>query len=419
LIQDEATKGKNVMKTEMTSAERILATCAHEPTDHVPLHLEVHPSYLLYDPATACWKDQFERTDALLELGVDAMVEVWLPEPQFHPDVSVRSWKETALSGTVLLGKEYETPAGTLRQVIRETDDLYRWHRINRNTRGPLADLVDGLHLLEDVNPSRSVEFLIKGPDDLEKMRYLFQPIKGDKLDQWTADAVFAKKEAQKRGTVFLARRTYCGSALLWLTNAVESMMTFESDPEYIGEFLQIIHDWQLATLKIALQTGVDMVTRFGYYDTPDFWGVKYFDRYLRPLMDEEADLCHEAGALLSQQQSEGVTQLAHIYKDMKVDILRDIDPVQGREDMARLKRELGGSKTLMGGINCDVMLANATDDQIAHTVRETIEMMSPGGGFILHLIPGIYAGVPWDRVLALVKAWKLHASAAEERRVS
>ena len=64
------------MKTSMTSRERLIATCAHQPTDHVPLHLDVHPLYFQYDPQVATWEDQFERTDVLLSLDVDAMIEV-------------------------------------------------------------------------------------------------------------------------------------------------------------------------------------------------------------------------------------------------------------------------------------------------------------------------------------------------------
>jgi len=398
------------MKTTMTSRERILATCAHSPTDHVPLHLEVHPSYLQYDPEVATWKDQFERTDALLALGADAMGEAWLPDPAFHPDVRVRSWREEKLN-EVLLTKEYETPAGPLRQVIKETPDLYTWHKINRNTRGPLADLIDGVGLLEDVNPSRSMEFLVKGPDDLERMRYLFMPPSGEKLDRWREDAQYARKEAEKRSVVFLARRTFCGSALIWLTNFQESVCAFESDPDFVGEFLRIIHKWQMATLQMLLEFGgIDMVTRFGYYDGPDFWGRKYFDRYLRPLMDEEAALVHQAGALLSQQQSKGLTQLADIYEKMGVDVFRDVDPVQGKEDLPFLKARLGCTKTLMGGINGDLELASASTGQIDRRVRELIESMAPGGGFILHVVPGVYTGIPWRNVLGLVQAWKRNA---------
>ena len=399
------------MKTTMTSRERILAACAHEPTDHVPLHLDVHPLYFQYDPQVATWEDQFERADALLALGADAMIEVWLPDPTFDPDVKVRSWREEK-NGTVLLGKEYETPAGSLRQVIKETPDLYQWNKINGKTRGRLADnLIDGVGLLEDINPSRSVEFLVNGPEDLAKMRYLFQPVDEERLVKWREDAFYAKKEAQKRQVALIARRTYCGSAMVWLTDALKTMVTYEEDPEYVGEFLQIVHEWQLATLEMALDIGdIDIVTRFGYYDTPDFWGRKYFDLYLRPKMDEEADLVHQAGGLLRQQQSEGVTPLVDIYKKMKIDILCDIDPVQGEEDLALLKEELGATKTLMGGINGDLFLANASPEEIDQTVGETLELMAPGGGFIMHVIPGIYSGVPWAKVLSLIDAWRKYA---------
>jgi len=397
------------MKTTMTSRQRILAACAHQPTDHVPLHLDVHPLYYQQEPAVAVWTDQFERIDRLLALGADAMVEIWLPDPTLHPEVRVRSWREER-DGMVLLGKEYETPAGTLRHVIRETPDLYRWNKINGRTRGPVVRLIDGLDLLQDVNPSRCVEFPVNGVQDLPKLRYLFQPNRGEALARWRADALYARREAERRRVALIARRTFCGSAWMWLTDVQESMLTYESQPEYVSEFLNIIQAWQKTNLEQVLDIGVDIVTRFGYYDTPDFWGRRYFERYLKPLMDEEAAIVHQAGALLSQQQSEGLTRLVDVYRTMKVDILRDVDPVQGGEDLAVLKRELGASKTLMGGINGDLFLAKASADEIDDWVRRLLELVSPGGGFIGHVTPGIYPGVPWKNVLSLVSAWQKYA---------
>lgn len=399
------------MRTFMTSKERLLAACAHQPTDHAPLHLDVHALYYQYDPQAVTWEDQFGRTDALLALGVDAMIEVWLPDPTCPPDVKVRSWREES-EGAALLGKEYQTPAGPLRQVIRETPDLYRWNKINGQTRGRFADnLIDGVGLLEDVNPSRSVEFLIKGPEDLPRLRYLFQPMEGEQLARWREDAHYARQEAQKRQVALIARRTYCGAAMVWLTDALQTMLTYDDDPDYVDEFLQIIHEWQLATLERVLDlSDIDIVTRFGYYDIPDFWGRTYFDRFLRPRIDAEGQLVHQAGALLRQQQTEGVTQLVDFYRTMQVDILCDIDPVQGQEDMSLLKKELGATKTLMGGINGDLFLANASPSEIDQAARETLELMTPGGGFIMHIIPGVYSGVPWANVLRLVEAWKKYA---------
>ena len=49
------------------------------------------PLYYQHEPTVADWTDQFERIDRLLALGGDAMIEIWLPDPTFHPDVRVRS----------------------------------------------------------------------------------------------------------------------------------------------------------------------------------------------------------------------------------------------------------------------------------------------------------------------------------------
>ena len=77
---------------------------------------------------------------------------------------------------------------------------------------------------------------------------------------------------------------------------------------------------------------------------------------------------------------------------------------------MAFLKRELGANKTLMGGINGDLFLPKASPEEIDRTVRDTLALMAAGGGFILHVVPGIYFTAPWDKVLALVQSWEKYA---------
>lgn len=386
----------------------MLTVFRHEEPDHVPLNIDVHPSFVATEPVASTWKDQFVITDALLELGTDPFIAIWLPDPCPSKEVNIRTWKEkNPETGQTLLGKEYETPAGSLRQVIKETADLYSWHRINRKTIGPIGELIDGVGLLEDVNPSRSVEFLINGREDLEKMEYLFQLPSSPLLDEWRQAAHFAKREAERRGVTLWARRTYCGSALLWLCKAERFIYALTDEPEFVERFLRIIQNWQNKVLEMVLELGVDVVTRFGYYDTPDFWGVEPFRKYLVPLLEEESKVVHEAGAFHCQQQSKGLTQQIEVWKTLSIDILRDVDPVQGGEDLSRLKSELGTSKTLWGGINGDVMLVRSSREEIHQAVQDTVKLMAPGGGFILSLIPALYAGVPWEKVLILIEAWK------------
>jgi len=393
------------MVNQMSNRERMIATFKHKETDYIPLQIEIHPSYVVHKDV-ALWKDQFERADFLLSLGVDTAIEIWLPDPLLHSDVSVKEWKDTSISEHYpLLYKEYDTPAGKIRQVIRETKDLYQWHKINRNTVGNIADYIDGVGLLEDVNPSRYVEYPINGPEDLEKMRYLFQPITGEAYKKWKENALYAKKQAEEKQVILIARRLYCGSAILWLTNTTETCIKMIEDPEYVESFLKIIQDWQMKNLEMVLDIGVDVVTRFGYYDIPDFWGAKYFERFLAPLMDKEAEMCHQTGAWLSQQQSEGLTQLVDIYKNMKVDILRDVDPIQGHEDLAFLKKELGDKKTFWGGINL-LELEGKKKPDVDGMVKKSIEDLGPGGGFVLYPIPGVYAEAKWEYVEQMIESW-------------
>ena len=289
---------------EMTNKQRMIATFRHEATDYTPLHLEINQSYEVHEVARH-WKNQFERIDFLLDLGVDAAVELWLPDPSFHPDVRVHEWRELRPNEPyTLLCREYETPAGNLRQVIRETEDLYKYWRINKNTLGKMHTNISGVGLIEDVNPSRSVEYLIKGIEDLEKMKYLFRPISGIMLEKWREAASYCKREAEKRNVLYMGRRLHCGSNIVWLANAIDMIYAMTDQPEFVDQFLQIIEDWQLNNLNLALDAGVDVVTRFGYYDIPDFWGVNHFREYLAPRLNLEAKICHEAEAFLSQQQS-------------------------------------------------------------------------------------------------------------------
>jgi len=396
----------------MSNRERMIATIKHEETDYIPLHLEFNQSYEIHDFAKN-WRDQFQRIDDILGLGVDAAMEIWFPNPRTHKDVTVYSWREKIPGEKYTrLCKEYITPAGRLKQVIKETEDLYDYWHINKNTLGLMHSRISGVGMVEDVNPSRSIEFLIKGPEDLEKMRYLFQPISGEELKHWRDGALYTKNEAQKRDVILMARRLWCGSAMVWLTNVLDSIESLILNPEYMKEFFSIIQEWQMKNLEIMLDIGgIDIVTRFGYYDIPDFFGVKQFEKYLAPGLNQEAKMCHESQAFLSQQQSKGLTDLVDVYKRIDVDILRDVDPVQGRENMKLLKKELGDKKTFWGGIN----LLDLSDQNnkcqkgldVDAMVKKAFDDLAGGGGFVLYPVTGLYVEVKWEDVLKMIEAWK------------
>ena len=108
---------------QVSSRERMLAALRYQEPDYVPL---IFHSFGFQPPRHLKWSNQIEQAQSWLSIGVDAWLNVW-PPMAFHPDVKVRGWKED-LPGErwPCLVKQYETPAGILRQEVFETDVWFR-----------------------------------------------------------------------------------------------------------------------------------------------------------------------------------------------------------------------------------------------------------------------------------------------------
>ena len=129
-----------------------MLTIDHSEPDHVPLLFPNWPYPLA--PAASFTKSQ--EVDYLLGIGLDAAIgfdpPMFFPHAvrPLSPGVQTRVWKENRPGEAYpVLSKEYETPVGTVRQVVRQTLD---WPH------------GDDIPLLTDfcVPRSRSIEYLIK-----------------------------------------------------------------------------------------------------------------------------------------------------------------------------------------------------------------------------------------------------------------
>ena len=85
------------------------------------------------------------------------------------------------------------------------------------------------------------------------------------------------------------------------------------------------------------------------------------------------------------------------------------INPVQTTcegMDPARLKAEFGRDLTFWGG-GCDTrsVLPNGTPEEVARDVRERIEILAPGGGFVFQQVHNIMSDVPPANVVAMFEA--------------
>jgi len=384
--------------TSLSSRERYLAALAHQEPDRVPIHLNMQFQY--YHNDRIRWENQFEMAEALQDVGVDPIIEIWIPEAIPHPDVTVKTWRECpAGESEPHITKEYHTPVGVLRQVVRETDDwtssLHAYWI--RRTLGPCAKLTYGMDLFDDFNVSRRTEPWVKGPEDLEKLRYVLQLPAGATLEEWRMDAVRAKEYAEKHGLLTMARRTIVVDAFQWFCDIVWFMMQLSDHPAFVEKFFAIFREFALKQEDIVLDLGVDVFQYRGWYETPDFWGGKHFDQYVAPVLREQAKMAHEANTRFCYLLTKGHSAYLNSFENLDVDIHYGVDPIMGGVDLKEMKRRLGAKTTIAGGVNSEVTLTRGTKKEITQATREAIEACAPGGGFIL-------APTPWKNVDTMIR---------------
>ena len=395
------------MSDKMSSRERLLSTINHQEPDRVPI------CFRDVAPLKNRWKNPFERALALRELGVDD--RIFIPGPkivypnteyndigsiyarygsspyQFHPDVKVKSWEDkTVDENYTILYKEFETPKGNLRFAARKTED---WQ-------------VDDLPLHSDHFWSRGIEYLIKEPEDLEKLRYLYyDPLKTD-LTAFREFAKAAKEFATKHDILLEGESSPASSFALNLRGPSNFMCDVADNSAIAEELLDIISGWIMGGVEILLDIGIDTMYHSACYETTAFWSPDMYRKYFRPRIQKKIDMCHQAGVKVHTYMDLGVMPLIQDFKEMGIDILSTLDPPPlGDTDLEVVKREVGDSICLWGGVDSPHTIERGTTEEVREAVKSAISIAAPGGGFVLSTADSIWDPNAYDNVMAFIEA--------------
>ncbi len=93
-------------------------------------------------------------------------------------------------------------------------------------------------------------------------------------------------------------------------------------------------------------------------------------------------------------------------FIEMGVDILNPIQTSAGKmADLAKLKQRWGDQLTFCGAIDTHRILPHAGPAEVAEEVRRVIEVLAPGGGYLVSSVHTVMNDVPPENVLAMVDA--------------
>jgi uroporphyrinogen decarboxylase len=94
------------------------------------------------------------------------------------------------------------------------------------------------------------------------------------------------------------------------------------------------------------------------------------------------------------------------------IDILNPVQISAADMDLWELKREFGHDLVFWGGgVDTQGVLGTATPQAIKEHVKQNIEALAPGGGFVFAAVHDIQADVPPENIVAMWEAWQEYGS--------
>jgi uroporphyrinogen decarboxylase len=98
---------------------------------------------------------------------------------------------------------------------------------------------------------------------------------------------------------------------------------------------------------------------------------------------------------------------LLDMFAEAGVDVLIGVDPEAW--DLTVAKEKLAGRVALWGGVNGHLTVEHGTSQEVRAEVRRALEVLSPGGGFILSPVDNVRENTPRARenVQVLIDEWQ------------
>lgn len=189
-------------------------------------------------------------------------------------------------------------------------------------------------------------------------------------------------------------------------------LMNMATEPEFAAALLRKITDLckqlmghflrECGDLIDIIKIGDDLGMQTGLLISP-----RMYRRMLKPLHAEFIAFIKERTSAKVFFHTDGdVFDLIPDFIEIGVDILNPIQTSAGRmADLAELKRRYGQHLVFCGAVDTQHILPRGTPEQVRQEVRRVINLLGPGGGYMVASVHTIMNDVPAENILAMVDA--------------
>jgi uroporphyrinogen-III decarboxylase len=379
----------------MTGKERVLAAMRRQPVDYVPCSPSVNPLHEVQrrgQPWNFPWDPPGDGVEYLATvLKTDPVVGAWWMEG-IYPDerVTSRVWTEDGI-----LHKSYDTPAGQLHASV-VANDLWPFDR--------------DIPFFHDF-VAHYQEPWLKTRNDVECLKHIFLPPRSrDQIEEMRGR--FEQKKALA-DRLQLATMATIGSGLtsaLWMFGAEELCLLTLDDPELVDAYLEVEHQWNLRMIELALDWGVDIVRRNGFYESGDYYSPTMLQQFLEKRLRKEVETVHQGGRPIAYLMYSGIMPILDNLAGLDFDCVALLDIAFDNADIRAVAAKLADKKSFWTGPS-NTFHMYEKPEVVRKAVRDVFGAFGKTG-LIITAASSVHPMMPWENTLAMIDEWRKHREA-------
>ncbi len=182
-------------------------------------------------------------------------------------------------------------------------------------------------------------------------------------------------------------------------------LMDYVLNPELVHALAHIATDFNMAVIDMAVKIKVDGVIMVG-----DLAGEKttlispeHYREYIKPYHKELVAYAHQKGLKVVKHSDGNLWPILDDFLQIGFDGIHPIQPQC--MDIEEVKNYLAGRACILGNIDCRSLLPFGTEQEVGMVVKETIEKVSRGGGYIVTSSNSIHPACRAENYIAMVRA--------------
>lgn len=189
-----------------------------------------------------------------------------------------------------------------------------------------------------------------------------------------------------------------------WIMRGIEPvLMDFLENPIFIEELFDQITEFNLVITKRLCQYSIDAFhfgddwgQQHGLIMNPDTWR-RFFKKPLKKMYDA----VHDAGLPVSIHSCGDIMDIIPDLIEIGVNM---ISPLQAEAlDFDYLKKEYGKYISFWGGVSTQQTLPHGTADDVRKEMRDRINVLGKGGGYVLAPSHELQGDIPLENMLAFI----------------